>query len=193
MGRLKEELSRGTSRHADSVKPLVVGSIEHQRESTSTPHNPKVAGSNPAPATKKPWPAQRWPGLLPYSDSLLPWLPPGLLPAAGDQSLEGAGGFGLHTGEHVLVDVDGERSVAMSESLAYHLDRDTGFDQQGAVSMADVVETDLGDAGSGNDPLECLRDGVGVDRIAVDVGEHPSRRLDPYRRPLCRLPRPPPA
>jgi len=27
------------------------------------PHNPKVAGSNPAPATKNPWPACCWPGL----------------------------------------------------------------------------------------------------------------------------------
>ena len=25
-------------------------------------HNPKVAGSNPAPATKSPWPACCWPG-----------------------------------------------------------------------------------------------------------------------------------
>lgn len=39
---------------------------------------------------------------------------------------------------------------------------DAGFDEQGAVGVADVVGTDLGDPGCGHDPVEGLRDGMGV-------------------------------
>lgn len=61
----------------------------------------------------------------------------------------------------------------MSKPLRHHLDRDPGFDQQSAVGVADVVQTDLSDTGAGDDPLERLGDGLGVDRVAVDIGEDP--------------------
>jgi hypothetical protein len=58
-----------------------------------------------------------------------------------DESLEGAGGFCLHPGELVLVGVDGERRVPMSEPLRHDLDGYSGFDEQRPVSVPDVVET----------------------------------------------------
>jgi hypothetical protein len=38
-------------------------------------------------------------------------------PCLGDGLLEGMGGFGLHPGEDVLVGVDGERRVRMTQPL----------------------------------------------------------------------------
>ena len=53
--------------------------------------------------------------------------------------MEGAGGVGLHAGQDVLVGVDGERWVGVTESLGHDLHRYTGGDEQGAVGVADVV------------------------------------------------------
>ena len=62
----------------------------------------------------------------------------------------------MHAGEDVLVGVDGERRVAVPEPLGHDLDGNPGFDEKGAVGVTDVVEADLGDAGSGDDPFEGL-------------------------------------
>jgi hypothetical protein len=40
------------------------------------------------------------------------------------------------------------------------------------------VEADLGHLRVGDDPLEGLVEGVGVDRVAVAVGEHPALLVD---------------
>ena len=100
-------------------------------------HNPKVAGSNPAPATKRPWSTTCWPGLLPCSTGLLP-CSTGLLRAdsggcgRGEELFEDAGGFGLHAGKDMLVGVNGERRVPVTEPLRYDLDRHSGLDEQSA-------------------------------------------------------------
>jgi hypothetical protein len=48
----------------------------------------------------------------------------------------------------MLVGLDGECRVPVSQPLGYHLDGDAGFDEQGAVGVADVMEPNLG-AGKG--------------------------------------------
>lgn len=53
------------------------------------------------------------------------------------------------------------------------------------MGVADVVESDLGDTGSAGDPLEGLRDGVRVDRVAFDIGEtHPVGSIPTAARPV---------
>jgi len=70
---------------------------------------------------------------------LLPSLLPDVLPGStcrssrSDQVLEHSGGFSLHAGEDVLVGVDGERRVPVSESFRHDLDGYSSFDEQGAV------------------------------------------------------------
>jgi len=63
----------------------------------------------------------------------------------------------LHAGVDMLVGVDGECRVPVTEPLRHDLDGYLGFDEQGAVGVSDVVEWDPGDASSGGDPLEGLR------------------------------------
>ena len=84
----------------------------------------------------------------------------------------------LHAGEDVLVGLDGEGDVGVTEPFADHLHRDEVLDEQGAVGVAEVVQSDHGDAGAADDPLEGLGEGVGVDLSAVGVGEHPSGIID---------------
>ena len=87
---------------------------------------------------------------------------PGVLPGSAggslrdDQFLEHPGRFGLYAWEHVLVGVDGEHRVPVSEPFTDHLDWYPGFDEEGAVGMADIVESDSGDSGPFRDPFECL-------------------------------------
>lgn len=95
-----------------------------------------------------------------------------------DEVLEDPSCLGLHHGEDVLVGVDGERRVGMTQALGDHLHRNPGLDQQGAVSVADVVESHPGDVGSGDDPIERLRERMGVYRLTFVVGEHPACRSD---------------
>lgn len=59
------------------------------------------------------------------------------------------GSVGLHAGEDMLVGVDGERRVPVTEPLQRDLDGYLGFDEQGGVGVSDVVESDPGDSSSG--------------------------------------------
>ena len=87
---------------------------------------------------------------------------PGVLPAGagrsrrGDQTLEHSCCFGLHAGEDMLVGVDGERRVGVSEPFRDDLDRYPGFDEQRAMSVTDVMEPDPGNTGPFHNPCECL-------------------------------------
>ena len=54
----------------------------------------------------------------------------------------------------------------------------TGFDQQGPVGVADVVESHSGHVGLGDDPVEGLRERMGAYRLTFFVGEHPACRFD---------------
>ena len=70
---------------------------------------------------------------------------PGFLPASAgrslrdDQSLEYTCCFGLHPWQDVLVGVDGEHRVAVTEPFTDNLDWYPGFDEQRAMGMTQVV------------------------------------------------------
>ena len=139
-------------------------------------HNPKVAGSNPAPATN--WKARKhWvsgpsalSGLLastgsiyrlgstscPVSRAYAVALPVDDLPAVDwsggrDEVGEAGRGVGAHAREEVLVGGHGEPRVGMTEALAHNLDRSTGGDEQAGVGVAKVVESDAGKPAAGDD------------------------------------------
>lgn len=61
----------------------------------------------------------------------------------------------------------------MPESFTDHLDRHSFLDEKSPVSVADVVQTNAGYLGSGDNPLEGLRERMGMNRFALVVGEHP--------------------
>jgi hypothetical protein len=105
-----------------------------------------------------------------------------------DELFEGTCGFRLHAGEHVLVGIDGERGVSVTEPLGHHLDGHSGFDQQCAVGVPDVVETDARHAGSVGDPFEGLGDRMRMNGFAVGIGEYPTFRFDGDGLLFCFLP-----
>ena len=77
---------------------------QHRTTLIDVAHNPKVVGSNPTPATRKPWSAYCRPGLLPFRPVVLPILLPALVGwSVLDEVFEGRRGLGLHAGEDVLV------------------------------------------------------------------------------------------
>src|SRR5689334_18648620 len=81
----------------------------------------------------------------------------------------------------------------MTEPFADDLYRDALLDEEAAVGVAEVVESDGRDAGVVDDPPEGLVDGVRMDRVAVTVGEHPLLAVvDPDRFELCSLEGAPP-
>lgn len=53
----------------------------------------------------------------------------------GDEGFHGAGGVRLHSGQDVLVALDGER-VAGGRAFGHDVDGHTGGDEQGAVGVA---------------------------------------------------------
>ena len=133
-------------------------------------HNPKVAGSYPAPATESP--GQRTAGQGFYRVMRFFYRRSGWL--LFDELLEGAGGFGLHPGEHMLVGVDGEGGVRVTQPLRHDFDGYSGFDEQGAVGVPQIVEADPWYSCPGGDAFEGLGDRMRVDGPAVGVGEHPT-------------------
>jgi len=60
------------------------------------------------------------------------------------------GGIRAHTGEDVLAGGHGEAGVGVAEALGDDLDGDAGGDEQGGVSVAQVVEPDRGHGESGD-------------------------------------------
>ena len=105
-------------------------------------HNPKVVGSNPAPATKKTLGIPTFPRVFSRSGVGCFGASTGLLPAVAggsfwdEQALEHPCRFSLHSGEDVLVGVDGECRVPMSEPFRNDLDWYPGLDEQGAVGVS---------------------------------------------------------
>ena len=75
----------------------------------------------------------------------------------------------------------------------YHANGKQRGDEQGAVGVAEVVQSDHGDAGAAGDPFEGLREGVRVDRSAFGVGEHPAGIVDADRVVFGSLEGPPAA
>lgn len=91
----------------------------------------------------------------------------------------------------MLVGVDGEDGGGVPEALADHLHGHAGGDEQGAVSVAHVVQPDHGYGRAPSDPLEGLGDGVGMDGLAPAIGEHPAGGVDGGGALLGPLPFPP--
>ena len=60
----------------------------------------------------------------------------------------------------------------MSEPFGDDFDRLTVFDQQSGVGVAQIVEPDLGELESGDEPVEDLRVQIGVERLVPPAGEH---------------------
>ena len=102
------------------------------RSATAT-HNPKVAGSNPAPATEKPRSAHVA-GLGFFADG---GVPPGGTGRRFQDCGESAGGFLLHAGEDVLVGRHREGGCRVAESFADDLDGNAGFEKQRGVGVAE--------------------------------------------------------
>jgi hypothetical protein len=73
-----------------------------------------------------------------------------------DELLEHFGGVGLHAGEHVLVGVDGECGGGVAEAFADDLDGDACPDEQCAVGVSEVVQSDDWHASSAGDAFEGL-------------------------------------
>ena len=82
-----------------------------------------------------------------------------------------------------MVGGHGEAGVGMTEAFAHDLDRNTGGDEQAGVGVAKVVESDPGETGAGEVPVEQLADRLGVHRPACGVREH--RVGEPDGRPSC--------
>jgi hypothetical protein len=77
----------------------------------------------------------------------------------------------LHAGQDVLVGLHRERDVGVTEPFADDFHRDAIFDQQAAVRVAQIVKSDRRDVGVVHDPTERFVDGVGMDCLAVAVGD----------------------
>ena len=80
---------------------------------------------------------------------------------------EGEGGFVLHAGDDVLVGGHGESGGGVAESFGDDVDGDAGFEEQGGVGVAEVVEPDSWQPGAGDELLERVREAVGVGWGAV--------------------------
>ena len=89
-----------------------------------------------------------------------------------DEIGEAAGGFGAHARQQVLVRMDRERRVRMAESLGHDLDRDASGDEKAGMGMAQVVEPDMRQTRTRDDPGEQLADRLRVQWLANGVGEH---------------------
>ena len=71
-----------------------------------------------------------------------------------DQVGEAVGGFGAHPREQMLVGVNRERRVGVAESFGHDFDGDAGGDKQAGVCVSQVVEPNVRQAGTLNDPGE---------------------------------------
>ena len=127
-------------------------------------HNPKVAGSNPAPATTTPWSdVMSGQGLFASRGATVP-LPASRrrCPCWCDESGEHVGGVALHAGQHVLVDGHRERRRRMPEAFADDFQRDAVLQHQPGVGVAQVVQPDRGDPRHALQSFERLRQGSAV-------------------------------
>ncbi len=124
-------------------------------------HNPKVAGSNPAPATI-------CPGQLCAGQGVLRLGPA----STGNEALEEPCGVGLHAGEPVVVGLDREGWVCMAEAFADDLHGHAGLDDQGGVGGRTSWSRMRGTSTRATIRIEALGDGVWVGGSSVGLGEH---------------------
>src|SRR5439155_4783931 len=83
--------------------------------------------------------------------------------------------LGLHSGQHVLVDAQGESRVGVAETLADHLYRDPGPQHQSGMRVAKPVKLDSPNARAANEAVEPLAQLVGIDEVAVFAAEDKAR------------------
>ena len=88
-----------------------------------------------------------------------------------DDLAECRGSVGLHPGKDVLVDLHREGHAGVAEAFTDHLDRHAGLEQEGCVGMPHVVEPDPGKVHLRDETLEGLGEVVGVERLAIGLGE----------------------
>ena len=81
----------------------------------------------------------------------------------------------LHAGEDVLVDLHRERHAGVADAFADHFDRHACLKKERGVGVALVVQSDPRQIHLGDESFEGLGEVVGVERIAVGVGEDESR------------------
>src|SRR5215218_10287355 len=79
-----------------------------------------------------------------------------------DQAGHGIGRLGVHAGDDVAVDVQGDSDIGVAKALADYLGRDARGQRRGGVAMADVVQPDRRQAGGPGQPPEPVGDEVGV-------------------------------
>ena len=91
-------------------------------------------------------------------------------------------------GQHVLVRLDGERRLVMTESFAHHLDGYARLDQQRRMGVAKVVQPDERHLGPRRHALKGLRDRVRMHVPAMRVREEVIGRGSADGLPLDPLP-----
>lgn len=77
----------------------------------------------------------------------------------------------MHAGQDVLVGGHGEGGGGVSEAFGDDLDGDAGFEEQGGVGVAEVVQSDAGKPGGADLALEGVGDQLRVNGSSVGLGE----------------------
>ena len=76
-------------------------------------------------------------------------------------------GFGLHAGQHVAVEVEGDGNARMAQSLLRDLRVNARCEKLCRMAMPEVMEADLGELVFADEYLEAVSDAPGLERIAV--------------------------
>jgi hypothetical protein len=113
-----------------------------------------------------------------------------LVGVAQNQPRHRAGRLLIQAGQHVAIGIHGDRDVGVAEALADHLGWDASGQRGGRITVADVVQPDLGQAGRMGVLLEPSGEALRVDGAAIRPGEYQARLLPAWanRQPLLELP-----
>src|SRR6266511_1858113 len=132
------------------------------------PHNPKVAGSNPAPATIYPGQRPRFGGVSLVVGDFYRVFYRVEVGGRHEQRFEGASGFGLHPGQHVLVGRHRETGRRVLETFTDDLDWGARLEQQRGGGVTKVVQSKTRYVERSDETVECLREEVWVRGPAFD-------------------------
>jgi hypothetical protein len=76
-------------------------------------------------------------------------------------------GFGLHAGQHVAIEVEGDRHARMAQALLRDLRVNSRCEELCRMAMPEVMEADLGQPALADEYLERVSDAPGLQRVAV--------------------------
>ena len=76
-------------------------------------------------------------------------------------------GFGLHAGQHVAVEVEGDGNARMAQPLLRDLRVNARCEELCRMAMPEVMEADLGELAFAEEYLEPMGDAPGLQRVAV--------------------------